>query len=247
MIEALALSGRRELRAYFSAQDIVFGAIAVPLITGMSFGLAALIGDPREGCVAAAVGLAGLGAGLALANVFGVVLAYPLQKRAGSPLPQQAQGYGAHAVGTIFGTLACVAQLKAIPVIVLGNLTIHDSAAIALPVLFGCAVAYGLGLAWLGVRAAAALHMFLVHLLSPCVGVRSGSASAADALDLGLARLVRRRLRIEGRPAGRAVTPAPRATGSIGPWLSRIDWTVVTSASSTRTLTSVPPRRTDSE
>ena len=156
VIEALALSGRRELRAYFSAQDIVFGAIAVPLITGMSFGLAALIGDLREGCVAAAVGLAGLGAGLALANVFGVVLAYPLQKRAGSPLPQQAQGYGAHAVGTIFGTLACVA-VAAIPVIVLGNLTIHDSAAIALPVLFGCAVAYGLGLAWLGVRAAAAL------------------------------------------------------------------------------------------
>ncbi|HET6187479.1 MAG TPA: hypothetical protein VFE59_10810 [Trebonia sp.] len=37
--------------------------------------------------------------------------------------------------------------------IVLGNLTSGVSAAVALPVLFGCAVAYGFGLAWLGVRA----------------------------------------------------------------------------------------------
>jgi ABC-2 type transport system permease protein len=154
--EALALSGRRQLRAYFSGQDIVYGAIAVPLITGMCFGLAALVKDPREGFVAAAVGVAGLGAGLAMSNIFGVALAYPLQKRAGNPLPQQAQGYGGHAVGTIFGTLACVA-VASIPVIVLGNLTSGVSAAVALPVLFGCAVAYGFGLAWLGVRAAAVL------------------------------------------------------------------------------------------
>jgi hypothetical protein len=91
-----------------------------------------------------------------MANIFGVALAYPLQKRAGNPLPQQAQGYGGHAFGTIFGTLASVA-VAAIPVIVLGNLTIHVSAAVALPVLFGCAAAYGFGLAWLGVRAAAVL------------------------------------------------------------------------------------------
>jgi type IV secretory pathway TrbD component len=79
-----------------------------------------------------------------------------MQKRAGNPLPQQAQGYGGHAFGTIIGTLACVAVAD-IPVIVLGNLTINVSAAVALPVLFGCAAAYGLGLAWLGVRAAAVL------------------------------------------------------------------------------------------
>jgi ABC-2 type transport system permease protein len=134
----------------------VYGAIAVPLLTGISFGLAALVKDPREGCVAAAVGLAGLGAALAMGNIFGVVLAYPMQKRAGNPLPQQAQGYGGHAFGTVFGTLACVA-VAAIPVIVLGNLTSHVTAAVALPALFGCAVAYGFGLAWLGVRAAAVL------------------------------------------------------------------------------------------
>lgn len=154
--EAMALTGRRQLRAYFSAHDMVFGVIAIPILTGLSFGLAALLGDLREGCVAAAVGLAGLGASLALSNIFSVVLAYPMQKRAGSPLPQQATGYGGHAVGAIFGTLLSVAVL-AIPVIVLGNLTIGVTAAVALPVLFGCAVAYGVGLAWLGVWAGAAL------------------------------------------------------------------------------------------
>jgi hypothetical protein len=154
VFEATALSGRRELRSYFSGQDIVYGAIAIPLIVGVSFGLAALARDPKEGYVAAAVGLAGLGAALAMSNIFSVVLAYPMHKRAGNPLPQQAQGFGGHAVGATFGTLASVA-VAVIPVIILGNLTSHVSAAVRLPVLFGCAAAYGFGLAWLGVRAAA--------------------------------------------------------------------------------------------
>lgn len=154
VFEAMALSGRRQLRAYFSGQDLVFGAIAIPLVTGVCFVLAALVRDPKEGFVAAAVGLAGLGAALAMSNIFSVVLAYPMQKRAGNPMPQQAQGYSGHAVGATFGTLASVA-VAVIPVIVLGNLTGSVSAAIRLPVLFGCAAAYGFGLAWLGVRAAA--------------------------------------------------------------------------------------------
>ena len=154
VFEATALNGRRELRAYFSGQDIVYGAIATPLIVGVSFGLAALVRDPTEGYLAAAVGLAGLGAALAMSNIFGVVLAYPMQKRAGNPLPQQAQGFGGYAVGATFGTLASVA-VAVIPVIILGNLTSSVSAAVRLPVLFGCAAAYGFGLAWLGVRAAA--------------------------------------------------------------------------------------------
>src|SRR5215472_12386396 len=97
VFEASALSGRRELRAYFSGQDVVFGAIPMPLLVGVSLGLAALVRDPKEGYVAAAVGLAGLGAALAMSNIFSVVLAYPMQKRAGNPLPQQAQGFGAYA------------------------------------------------------------------------------------------------------------------------------------------------------
>jgi ABC-2 type transport system permease protein len=154
VLEAMALSGRRELRAYFSGQDIVFGAIAIPLLTSVSIVLGILVKDPMEGLVAAAVGVAGLGAALAMANIFTVVLAYPMQKRAGNPMPQPAQGYTGSAVAAIFGTLACVA-VAVIPVIILGNLTSGVSAAIRLPVLFGCAAAYGFGLAWLGVRAAA--------------------------------------------------------------------------------------------
>lgn len=154
VFEATALSGRRELRSYFLGQDIVYGAIAIPIIVGVSFLLAALVRDQKEGFAAAAVGLAALGAALAMSNIFSVVLAYPMQKRAGSPLPQQAQGYGGHAVGTTFGTLASVA-VAVIPVIILANLTSNVSDAVRLPVLFVCAAAYGFGLAWLGVWAAA--------------------------------------------------------------------------------------------
>jgi ABC-2 type transport system permease protein len=154
VLEAMALSGRRELRAYFSGQDIVFGAIAIPLLTGISIGLGALVRDPMEGFAAAAVGLAGLGAALAMSNIFSVVLVYPMQKRVGNPLPQPTQGYAGYAFAAIFGTLASVA-VAVIPVIILGNLTSSVSAAVRLPVLFGCAAAYGFGLAWLGVRAAA--------------------------------------------------------------------------------------------
>jgi ABC-2 type transport system permease protein len=154
VLEALALSGRRELRAYFSGQDVVFGAIAIPLLTGVSIALGALVKDPMEGFVAAAVGLAGLGAALAMGNIFTVALAYPVQKRAGNPMPQPVPGYAGAAVAGIFGTLAAVA-VAVIPVIILGNLTTGVSTAIRLPVLFGCAAAYGFGLAWLGVRAAA--------------------------------------------------------------------------------------------
>jgi ABC-2 type transport system permease protein len=154
VIESMALTGRRALRAYFWGQDVVYAVIAAPLIVGVSFALAALVKDPNEAFAAAAVGLAGLGAALAMGNIFSVVQAYPMQKRAGSPLPQPAQGYTAYQVGAIFGTLASVA-VAVIPVIILANLTSGISAAIRLPVLFGCAAAYGFGLAWLGVRAAA--------------------------------------------------------------------------------------------
>jgi ABC-2 type transport system permease protein len=156
VFEAMALRGRRDLRSYFAGQDIVYGAIAVPLVVGISYALGFLVGDPKEGSVAAAVGLAGLGAALAMSNIFAVVLAYPMQKRAGMPMPQQAQGYGGSAAGAVLGTVVCVA-VAVIPVIVLGNLIIRVPAAIALPVLFGVAAAYGFGLAWLGVRAAATL------------------------------------------------------------------------------------------
>lgn len=154
VLEAMALRGRRELRAYFSGQDIVYGAIAIPLLTGISIVLGVLVGDPMEGVAAAAVGLAGLGAALAMGNIFTVALAYPMQKRAGNPMPQPSQGYTVYAIAGVFGTLASVA-VAVIPMIILANLTAGVSAAIRLPVLFGCAAAYGIGLAWLGMLAAA--------------------------------------------------------------------------------------------
>ena len=154
VLEAVALGGRRELRAYFSGQDLVYGAIGIPLVTGTSIVLGVLVGDPMEGAAAAAVGLAGVGAALAIGNIFSVALAYPMQKRAGNPMPQPSQGYNGYAIAAVFGTLASVA-VAVIPVIVLANLTSGVSAATRLPALFGCAAAYGFCLAWLGLRAAA--------------------------------------------------------------------------------------------
>jgi len=154
IVEATALTGRQELRSYFSGQDLVYGVIAIPLLIGGSFGLAALVRDPAEGIVAAAVSLAGLGAALAISNIFSVAVPYPMQKRPGNPMPQQAQGFGGYSFVGIFGTLACVA-VAVIPVIIAGNLTSGVSAAVRIPVLFVCAAAYGFWLAWLGVRTAA--------------------------------------------------------------------------------------------
>jgi ABC-2 type transport system permease protein len=41
VLEALALTGRRELRSYFSGQNIALAVIAVPLLTAVSGGLRA--------------------------------------------------------------------------------------------------------------------------------------------------------------------------------------------------------------
>ncbi len=154
VIEAQALAGRRQLRSYFSGQDIVLAVIAVPLLTAISFGLAYGVGRPKEGVAAAAIGLAALGAALGMGNILAAVLPYPLAKRAGSPMRQAAQGYGAYGFGSIVGTVACAA-LAAIPVIVAANLTSSASAAVRAPVLLLCAAVYGFALAWIGVRLAA--------------------------------------------------------------------------------------------
>ena len=58
-LEAIALNGRRALRAYFSGQNIALGAIAVPLVTAICFGLAAVAKHPLDGFVAVAVGWLG--------------------------------------------------------------------------------------------------------------------------------------------------------------------------------------------
>ena len=83
--ESQALSGRRGLRAYFSGQDIALGVIAVPLLTVISFVLAAVAGHPVDGFLGLSVALAAIGAGLAVSNVFTVALPYPVEKRARQP------------------------------------------------------------------------------------------------------------------------------------------------------------------
>jgi ABC-2 type transport system permease protein len=154
VFEATALTGRRELRAYFSGQNIALGVIAIPLITAVSFGLAAVAGRLEFGFLGTAVGLAGLGAALALSNIFTVVLPYPMDKRAGSPMRQASSGYRLQGVVSVFGCLAGVA-LAAVPVIVATVVTSADPATVRIPVLLVCAAAYGFALATIGVRIAA--------------------------------------------------------------------------------------------
>ena len=153
-LEAAALNGRRALRAYFSGQNIAVGAIAVPLLTAVCFGLAAVAKHPMDGFVGMAVGLAGIGAGLALANLFTVAVAYPVEKRGGTPTPRAASGHNGEAVGSQLITLLGVGAAVT-PVILAAVFTRTDPAAIWMPVLVLGGAAYGLALAWAGVRGAA--------------------------------------------------------------------------------------------
>ena len=153
-LEAAALSDRRALRAYFSGQNIAVGAIAVPLVTAISFGLAAVAKHPIDGFVAMAVGLAAIGAGLALANLFTVASAYPMEKRGGTPVPRAASGHNGQAAASQLLTLLAVG-VAVTPVILAAVFTRTGPAAIWMPVLVAGGAAYGLALAWAGVRGAA--------------------------------------------------------------------------------------------
>jgi hypothetical protein len=103
-----------------------------------------------------AVGLAGIGAGLALANLFTVALAYPVEKRGGTPMPRAASGHNGEAAGSQLITLLGVG-VAAIPVILAAVLTQSVSPAIRMPVLVLGAAVYALALTFGGVRGAASL------------------------------------------------------------------------------------------
>ena len=154
IIEALALTSRRSLRAYFSGQNIALSVIAVPLLTAICFGLAAAVRHPMEGVAADAVALAGLGAALGLSNILIVTLAYPMAKRAGSPMRQAAQGYGSYTFGGILASLAGTA-VAVTPVVLAAAFTSTASAAVRIPVLLVCSAACGLALSYAGVQVAA--------------------------------------------------------------------------------------------
>ena len=154
IIEALALTSRRSLRAYFAGQNIAIGVIAAPLLTAISFGLAAAVRNLNQAVPATAVALAGLGAALGLANILTVTFAYPMVTRAGSPMHQAAQGYGSHTFGGVLATLAGVG-VAVTPVLLAAAFTSTAPAAIRTPALIICSAAYGLALAWAGVQIAA--------------------------------------------------------------------------------------------
>jgi ABC-2 type transport system permease protein len=153
-LEASALTGARALRGYFTGRGIALAIIAVPLMAAVSFGIAAVAGHPADGFWVVALDLAGIGAGLAISGIFTVSLAYPAERRVGSPMPRPADGYGGHSVAGTFGSLFGVA-VATIPVILAVEFTHSVPAAVRMPVLVVCAAGYGLALAWAGTRIAA--------------------------------------------------------------------------------------------
>jgi ABC-2 type transport system permease protein len=154
VMEATALNDRTAMRAYLSGQNIVLAVIGVPLLVLLTFGLGIAAGFPTFGFETMPVGLAALGAALALSNIITVLGAYPVAKRVGTPIYTSAPGYGSSRVAANIGTLFGVPALVS-PVIVAAVLTAHDPLAIRAPILTVCAAAYGLALAWAGVRIAA--------------------------------------------------------------------------------------------
>src|SRR6516165_3813242 len=155
VMEATALNDRTAMRAYLSGQNIVLAAIGVPLLVVLTFGLGIAAGFPTFGFETMPVALAALGAALALSNIITVTGAYPMAKRVGTPIYTAAPGYGSSRVAATIGTLFGIPVLVA-PVIVAAVLTAGAPLAIRAPLLTVCAAAYGLALAWAGVRIAAA-------------------------------------------------------------------------------------------
>jgi ABC-2 type transport system permease protein len=155
-LEATALAGARSLRSYFSGRGLALAIIAVPLLAAVSFGLATFAGHPADGLWAVAIDLGAIGAALALSSLYTVVLAYPAERRAGTPLPTAAGGHGGQAFAAAMGSLFGVALVSA-PVILAVELTSSVPAAVRIPVLVLGAAGYGIVLAWAGVRWAAAM------------------------------------------------------------------------------------------
>jgi hypothetical protein len=153
-LEALALPDRRALRAWFAGQDQALALIGVPLIIIVPFALATVTGHPLNGFLGVAVGLAAIGAGLALSNLFSAALPYPVEKRAGSPTPRAVGGYTGHALVGTLGALIGVAILI-IPVVVGVALTGSAAPVIRMPALIVAGAVWGLALSAAGMAIAA--------------------------------------------------------------------------------------------
>ena len=154
-LEAASLSSDRELRDYFAGRNVALAVIAVPLMLVVSVLLAIAAGHLMYAIWAPAIDVAAIGAALALSSIYTVTLAYPGQKRVGSPVPGNAQGYSGQAIGCSLGSLLGVAVLT-LPVTLTLLATDSVSAAVRVPVLVVLGVGYGTALAWVGTRLAAA-------------------------------------------------------------------------------------------
>jgi ABC-2 type transport system permease protein len=124
------------------------------MLVAVCFALAAVAKHPMDGFVAMAVGVAGIGAGLALANLLTVTMPYPVEKRAGNPIPKATSGHNGQSTGATFIIFLGVG-VAVTPVILAVAFTPSAPAAIRMPLLIPGAAAYGLALAWGGVRGAA--------------------------------------------------------------------------------------------
>ena len=128
--------------------------VAVPLLAAVSFALAAVARHPLDGFLGLAVDLAGIGAGLALGDVFTVTWPYPMVKKPGNPTRGAADGYLGSAFAGMIGTLAGVAVAVA-PVILAAVFTGSVPAGVRMPVLVVAAGGYGFVLARTGAAIAA--------------------------------------------------------------------------------------------
>lgn len=125
----------RDLRPYFSGQNLVLCVIGAPLVIAVCFALAAVAGDPGMAVEATPVVLGGIGAALGLGDLFTAALPYPMVKRAGTPVLVAAPGYAGYRLGGLL-TLAGTAVLAA-----------NGPDAIRIGVLLPSAAAYGIAFA----------------------------------------------------------------------------------------------------
>ncbi|MGH3250204.1 MAG: hypothetical protein ACRDOI_28940 [Trebonia sp.] len=155
-LDALALSGRRGLRSWLAGQNAAIAVIAVPLILLVPLVIAIISGQPVNGVLAMALGLATTGAGLGISDFFSAALPYPMERRVGSPLPRQAEGFTMQALAARLGGLIVTAILV-IPVIVAIGATGSVADAIRIPALITGGAVYGALLAWAGIALGAGL------------------------------------------------------------------------------------------
>ena len=131
----------------------------------ISVALAVAAGHPIYVVWAGAIDIAAIGAALALSSAFSVTQAYPGQRRVGSPVPGNADGYSGQAIVCGLGSMLGVAILT-LPVTLLVLLTDSLVTPVRVPLIAVWGIVYGIALAWAGTRQAASSARLLVPELN---------------------------------------------------------------------------------